>query len=98
MLVVKFALTERARARGPALRRAPIGELGGTPLTSIGGTELPYLRPAKILRLYIDRAVYMLKPAQYKCFSPAAGQSDGDRIVADLMNHAFPTSDAAVSV
>lgn len=52
---------------------------------SLGGSDLPYLKPAKALRLYVNDSLYVLKPARYLCFSPAVGQSDADHIVADLM-------------
>lgn len=85
LLVVRFRLAERGSAPKPDFRPADLPELGETPFAGLGGTELPYLKPAKSLRLYADSAIYMLKPAHYRHFSPAAGQSDGDRIVADLM-------------
>ncbi len=56
-----------------------------------------YRKPAKSLRLYIDRAIYMLKPASYRYFSPVAGQSDGNRIIADLMRPSVSESSAVHS-
>jgi hypothetical protein len=97
LLVVKFALGERAVIRSKTLSRASLNELGAASLPQLGGQHVPYLKPAKSLRLYVDSAVYLFKPAHYRCFSPAAGQSDGDRIVADLMNPDFPIDDAAGS-
>jgi hypothetical protein len=96
LLVVRFSLAERAVAPAPDLRAAALLELGEAPFEALGGSELPYLKPAKNLRLYTENAVYILKPAHYRHFSPAAGQSDGDRIVADLMEPDFTSEAAAV--
>jgi hypothetical protein len=99
LVVVRFVLDGRTgeQSEPEHLERGLIGELGSAPLGELGGGELPYLKPSKSLRLYVERFVYMLKPAQYRCFSPAAGQSDGDRIVADLMNSVSPVAPPAVS-
>ena len=96
VVVVKFTLTTRGEIN-PALvlKRGQLNEMADVSLEALGGTELPCLQPAKTLRLYVDRGVYMLKPAQYRCFSPAAGQSDADRIVADLMAPTFPEGEIA---
>ncbi len=96
LLVVRFQLSPRAAAPDPDLRPAAVPELGEDPFDALGGSELPYLKPSKSLRLYADRYVYMLKPAHYRHFSPAAGQSDGDRIVADLMEPGLTADLAAV--
>jgi hypothetical protein len=96
LLVVRFHLAERGSAPEPNLRPAALPELGEAPFEALGGTELPYLKPAKSLRLYSENAVYMLKPAHYRHFSPAAGQSDGDRIIADLMVPGLTAETAAV--
>ena len=96
LLVVRFQLAERGAAPEPDFRSAALPELGEAPFETLGGSELSYLRPAKSLRLYADNCVYMLKPAHYRHFSPAAGQSDGDRIVADLMEPGLTTEAAAV--
>ena len=87
LVVVKFVLTTPKVLNGkPTMKSAGLDELGRIFLDALGGAELPYVKPAKTLRLYVDREIYILKPAQYRCFSPAAGQSDGDRMVADLMH------------
>jgi len=96
LIVVRFRLAERGSAPKPDLRQAALPELGDRPFEALGGSELPYLKPAKSLRLYVDSSVYMLKPAHYRHFSPAAGQSDGDRIVADLMEPNIGLEAAAV--
>jgi hypothetical protein len=96
LLVVRFRLTERGSAPKPDLRPADLPELGEAPFAALGGIDLPYLKPAKSLRLYTDSAIYMLKPAHYRNFSAAAGQSDGDRIVADLMEPDLGLKTAAV--
>jgi hypothetical protein len=97
ILIVKLLLVERNRSWPAAtFLSARVDELGDEPLTSLGGGDLPYLKPAKALRLYVDRAVFIVKPARYRCFSRAAGQSDGDSIVADLMSPGFSTSETAV--
>lgn len=85
LMIVRFRLLERGCGPRPDLRLADLPELGETPLDALGGADLPYLKPAKSLRLYGETTVYVLKPAHYRYFSPAAGQSDGDRIIADLM-------------
>lgn len=96
LLVIRLHLTERGSALTPDFRAAGLAELGDAPLDALGGTEMPYLKPAKSLRLYTETAVYMLKPAHYRHFSPAAGQSDGDRIIADLMEPGLRAEAAAV--
>jgi hypothetical protein len=90
VVVVKLSLRERALADARELRPGTISELGDALLSELGGAELPYLKPAKSLRLYAGRTVYLLKSAHYRCFSPSAGQADGDRIIADLMQAEFP--------
>jgi hypothetical protein len=52
----------------------------------LGGPELPYLKPLRSLRLYVGDRLIVAKPARYRCFSPAAAWSDGDRVLADLMH------------
>ena len=87
LVVVKFTLaTRREMDPAPALKHGRLKEIDNASFSALGGTQLPYLKPAKTLRLYVDRSVYMIKPAQYRYFSPAAGQTDADRIVSDLMN------------
>ena len=94
LIIVKFALTSRGRVAenkmASNINAVRLSEVGGFFLDELGGLELPYLNPAKTLRLYAGKDVFILKPAQYRCFSPAAGQSDGDRIVADLMHLPSP--------
>lgn len=96
LLVVRFHLAGRATAPEPDLRPAALHELGDAPFGALGGSELPYLKPSKSLRLYTENAVYILKPAHYRHFSPAAGQSDADRIVADLMVPGLTQGSASV--
>ena len=87
LVIVKFVLTTHSNLTDkPTMKAAGLSELGEMFLDTLGGTELPYVKPAKTLRLYVNQEIYILKPAQYRCFSPAAGQSDGDRMVADLMH------------
>jgi hypothetical protein len=90
IVVVKLSLRKRAQADARELRPGTIKELGDALLSELGGPELPYLTPPKSLRLYAGRAVYLLKSAHYRCFSRSAGQADGDRIIADLMQAEFP--------
>ena len=90
LVIVKLVLTTRkAENPGAVLEPASLDETDHAFLEVLGGSEMPYLKPAKSLRIYIDRSIYLLKPAQYRYFSPAAGQSDADRIVADLMEPSF---------
>lgn len=92
VVIVRFALTDRdTQPEDADFRRGALDEMGSAPLDSVGGSELPYLKPSKSLRLYVDSYAYVLKPAQYRCFSPAAGQTDADRIVADFMDPTFPS-------
>lgn len=97
IVVMKFMLTLKSEATFQVIVPGELDELDDAPIHALGGTDLPYLKPAKTLRLYVGQAVYILKPSQYRCFSPAAGQSDADRIVADLMNPTFPISEVAVA-
>lgn len=85
LLVVRFALSERGRAGVGAFEKAGVDELGPDPLRQLGMHDPPSVQSARSLRLYVDQCVYIVKPAQYRYFSPAEGQSDGDRIIADLM-------------
>ena len=85
LLVMKFGLRERAAPQQGILVSASIDELGSAPLERLGSGGLPYLRPSESLRLYVGSSVYVLKPAQYQYFTPAAGQSDGDRMIGDVM-------------
>ena len=90
IVVVKLTLTTRSEMDPSlGLKHGQLNELDDFSIDALGGTELPYLKPAKTLRFYVGRQVYLLKPAQYRYFSPAAGQSDADRIVADLMDPGF---------
>jgi hypothetical protein len=99
LVVVKFVLAKRIEVgrRSTELKQASIDDLATASLNGLGGNDLRYLKPAKSLRMYVDRAIYMLKPAQYRCFSPASGQSDGDRIVADLMHSPIQEPDSAIA-
>jgi hypothetical protein len=90
VVVLKLYLRRRTQAGARELRPGTISELGDALLSAMGGTELPYLKPNS-LRVYLGRAVYLIKSAHYRCFSPAAGQADGDRIIADLMQPHFPS-------
>ena len=85
LLVARFRLIERRYAPEPDNRPAVAFEHDDEPFSALGGSDLPYLKPAKNLRIYVDSSVFVLKPAHYRHFSPAAGQSDGDNIIADLM-------------
>jgi len=96
IVVVKLSLRKRVHADARELRPGTISEIGDALLTELGGTELPYLKPSKSLRLYAGRAVYLVKSAHYRSFSPSAGQADGDRIIADLMLAEFPRFDRPV--
>ena len=95
LVIVKFVLTQN-RQEGDrrilsSFSNVALREVGSFFMQELGGLELPYLKPEKTLRLYAEKEVYILKPAHYRCFTPAAGQTDGDRIVADLMQ--FPSSE-----
>ena len=96
LLAVRFVVIERSSAASPKLRHGSLDELGRNPFELLGGPGLPYLKLEKSLRLYVDRTVYVFKPARYRYFSPASGQSDGDRIVADLMQPTFPEQGSTV--
>ena len=86
LIIVKLALTTGdAKRSNVVLNRAPILGSDSDLVQLLGGSEMPYLQSGKSLRIYMDQCVYLLKPAQYRYFSPSAGQSDSDRIVADLM-------------
>lgn len=94
VVIVRLALTDHdTRSEDADFHLGTLDEMADAPLDSVGGSELPYLKPSKSLRLYVDSHAYVLKPAQYRCFSPAAGQTDADRIVADLMDPAFPSDE-----
>src|SRR5690606_23483498 len=94
VVIVRLALTDHDTRAGDAdFHLGTLDAMADAPLVSVGGSELPYLKPSKSLRLYVDSRAYVLKPAQYRCFSPAAGQTDADRIVADLMDPAFPSDE-----
>ena len=90
LIIVRLILnTRKAENPSAVLEPAPLDESDHAFLEVLGGSEMPYLKPAKSLRIYLDHNIYLLKPAQYRYFSPAAGQSDADRIVADLMEPSF---------
>ncbi|MEH6720592.1 MAG: N-6 DNA methylase [Aurantimonas endophytica] len=93
VVVLRFGLTQGKPAHDTALTLGTMVEMSDAPLEFLGGSELPYLKPSKSLRLYVGSFAYVLKPAQYRCFSPAAGQTDADQIVSDLMNPAFPAAE-----
>jgi hypothetical protein len=98
VVVLRFALARQDQSPSDVeLRPGRLEEMNGAPVDALGGSDLPYLKPAKSLRLYVGPYAYVLKPAQYRCFSPAAGQTDADRIVADLMDPAFPTAELGVA-
>lgn len=97
VVVLRFELTQGKPVQDTALSLGTMEEMSDAPLEFLGGSELPYLKPSKSLRLYVGSYAYVLKPAQYRCFSPAAGQADADQIVADLMNPAFPTAESGAS-
>ena len=85
-VVVKFTLTTLGGLTTASnMEEIPVDDSGGAVPSAPGDTELPYLMPAKAARFYAGQEIYFMKPAQYRCFSPAAGQSDADRIIADLM-------------
>ena len=91
LVMLKFTLTkQKEMAPAPVLKRTRLNDLDSASLRALGGTDLPYVKPAKNMRLYTEADVLMLKPAQYRYFLPAAGQSDADRIIADLMNPVLP--------
>jgi len=90
VVVLRLGLTQGKSVQDMPLSRGTMQEMSDAPLAFLGGSELPYLKPSKSLRLYVGSFAYVLKPAQYRCFSPAAGQTDADRIVADLMDPMFP--------
>lgn len=90
LVVLRFALKPKGKMH-------PCVEISSLPgegvITKIfaelfGGPELPYLKPLRSLRLYVGNNLFIAKPARYRCFSTAAALSDGDRVVADLMQSA----------
>ena len=85
-VVVKLRLTNRRRAEDVGVPE-PVAtdKTDYAMFQALGGHELPHITAAKALRVYSDQHVYLVKPAQYRCFSPAAGQTDADYIVSDLM-------------
>lgn len=97
VVVLRFGLTEGQPVQDTALRPGTMEEMSDAPLEFLGGSELPYLKPSKSLRLYVASFAYVLKPAHYRCFSPAAGQTDADRIVADLMDPMFPSAETSAA-
>ncbi|ESZ11303.1 N-6 DNA methylase [Mesorhizobium sp. M0923] len=86
LVVMRFALTRKAEAQARDLVSAPLSDVAPQDLSAaFGGPELPYLKPLRSLRLYIQDTLIVAKPARYRCFTPAAAWSDGDRLLADLM-------------
>ena len=94
---LKFSLSEPNIEVHTSLIRDEPGQLDKVSVAELGGSELPYLAPARVLRIYTGRDVYFFKPAQYRYFSPSAGQSDADRIVADLMDPELATGEIVAS-
>lgn len=85
LMIVELILTEQSEVKSPVLQRGDRHVLGALGLEEWFDTDLPYLTSGKGVRVYTGNSVYLLKPAQYRNFSAAVGQSDADRIVADLM-------------
>ena len=89
LIVIKLRLTNKKGAHSlgvPEQRESDQADY--TMFQALGGSELPHIVAAKTLRVYSDQHVYLVKPAQYRCFSPAAGQADADCIVSDVMEAA----------
>lgn len=86
LIVMRFALTRRSVASDQDPVSAPLGNVAPHDISAaFGGPELPYLKPLRSLRLYVDNTLIVAKPARYRCFTPAAAWSDGDRVISDLM-------------
>lgn len=86
LVVMRFSLGRKADAKGGDLVKAKLADVAPQDFSSaFGGSELPYLRPLRSLRLYVEDTLIIAKPARYRCFTPAAAWSDGDRILTDLM-------------
>jgi hypothetical protein len=87
LIVMRYALTRKAAAGERELAPASLQEVAPHDLSgAFGGPELPYLKPLRSLRLYVGDQLIVAKPARYRCFTPAAAWSDGDRVLADLMH------------
>ncbi|RAK68708.1 hypothetical protein DJ019_01445 [Phenylobacterium kunshanense] len=87
MIVMRFRLTADARPQ-PAELSLAADTAAVTPYElseQMGGPDLPYLRPLQSLRLYVGDILIIAKPARFRCFTAAAAWSDGDRVLADLM-------------
>ncbi|UCI10261.1 class I SAM-dependent DNA methyltransferase [Mesorhizobium sp. B1-1-8] len=85
MVVIRFSLSRRyAEISNPI--SASLSEVAPENLSAaLGGSELPYLKALRSLRLYVQDTLIVAKPARYRCFTPAAAWTDGDRVLADLM-------------
>lgn len=88
IILVQFKFGADSAAQAVWREGETIPLITGSALDGLGGSDLPHVKPSKALRLYVDHSLFVVKPAHYRCFSPAAGQSDADRVVADLMMQA----------
>lgn len=62
--------------------------LGGSMIQALHDAPAPYVEPTRTFRLYADDTLIIVKPARYRCFTPATGQNDADQIAGDLMMQA----------
>jgi hypothetical protein len=85
-MVLRFSLHPAGTAKAPWTLQGHDGLAWDDALRRLGLSQLPYLQPTKSLRIYADDIVFLVKPAHYRWFTPAAGQTDADRVVADLMS------------
>ncbi|NTJ45288.1 SAM-dependent DNA methyltransferase [Agrobacterium larrymoorei] len=98
LVVMRFSLGRKGAAKGGDIRQAKLADVAPQDFSSaLGGSELPYLKPLRSLRLYVQDALIIAKPARYRCFTPAAAFSDGDRILADLMQPMQTTVDSGAA-
>lgn len=86
LIVMRFALSHRESAEQRDIAPASLQMVAPLDLSrAFGGPELPYLKPLRTLRLYVGDWLLIIKPARYRCFTPAAAWSDSDRVISDLM-------------
>ncbi len=86
LIALRFTLTTKSAAPARQILPAALAEVAPVALSAaFGGPDLPYLKALQSLRLYVGKALIVVKPARYRCFSRAAALSDGDRVLSDIM-------------
>ena len=86
LVMMRFTLSRKGEVEIRDPIAAPITDVAPREYaTAFGGSELPYLKSLQSFRLYVENTFILAKPARYRCFTPAAAWSDGDRVLADLM-------------